>query len=226
MPTPKKIETVEKAKNWYSQSKGLIFTEYSGLSVPELQQLRSSLRETGGEFHVIKNTLLRIALGSDVVEKLPPEFHNGVTATLFVFDNEVNCAKVLTNFAKTNKKLKIKGAFLEDTILSAKEVDEFAKLPPREELIASIAGAITATLSQIAGCIQEMLAGPIRAIGAVADKLGASQTVSQEGTPSEETKTEETKTEEEKPAEDTTTTTENVSEAEATSEKPTESKEE
>lgn len=221
MPTPKKIETVEKAKNWYSQSKGLIFTEYSGLSVPELQQLRRNLRETGGEFHVIKNTLLRIALGSEVIEKLPSEFHNGVTATLFVFDNEVNCAKVLANFAKTNTKLKIKGAFLEETILTAKEVDEFAKLPPREELIASIAGVITATLSQLAGCIQEVLAGPVRAIGAVADKLGASEAVSSGGTHSEETKPEE-----KKPAEDITTTTENISDAETTSEQPTESKEE
>jgi len=222
MPTPKKIETVEKAKNWFSQSKGLIFTEYSGLSVPDLQELRRTLRETGGEFHVIKNTLLRIALGSEVTEKLPHEFHNGVTATLFVFDNEVNCAKVLVNFAKANSKLKIKGAFLEETVLTAKEVDEFAKLPPREELIASIAGAISATLSQLAGCIQEMLAGPIRAIGAVADKLGASEAAS-----SEETKAEEAKTEEETPAEEIATTiSEVVSQAETTSEEPTESKEE
>lgn len=173
MATPKKIDTVEAARNWHSKAIGLIFTEYSGLSVSEMQELRKNVRDSGGEFRVIKNTLLRLALGQGTIEKLPDEFHNGPTATVFVLRDEAGCAKSLATFAKTHQALKIKGAFLDGTVLTDKEVDALSKLPSKQELLSMIVGLVAAPISNIVTCVNEILAGPVRAVAAIAEKGGA-----------------------------------------------------
>ncbi len=65
MPTAEKAKNIEKAKEWYSNSSGVVFTDYRGLQVKEMQALRSDLRKKGAEIHVLKNTLFRIAAGDD-----------------------------------------------------------------------------------------------------------------------------------------------------------------
>ena len=182
MPTAEKAKTIEQAKDWYSRSAGVIFTDYRGLKVQEIQQLRRDLRKKGAEIHVLKNTLFRIAAGEDAA-KLPNDLHNGPTAVAFVFENETECAKALLDYAKTNKKLTVKGGFFGGRAFNAKEVEAFAALPPRDVLIAQVIGAIAAPLSNLVGVIEALYADPIRVIGAVADKVA-------EGSPLPEPKTE------------------------------------
>ncbi len=110
MPTAEKSRTIEQAKEWYAKSAGIVFTDYRGLKVKELQELRSNLRAKGGEIHVLKNTLFRIAAGDDTA-KLPAELHNGTTAFTFVYENEAEVTKALLDYAKSSKKLIIKGGF-------------------------------------------------------------------------------------------------------------------
>lgn len=212
MATPKKIDTVETARNWHNNAIGLIFTEYSGLSVSEMQELRKNVRESGGEFRVIKNTLLRLALGQDTIEKLPNEFHNGPTATVFVLRDEAGCAKSLATFAKTHQALKIKGAFLDGAVLTDKEVDALSKLPSKQELLSMIVGLVAAPISNIVTCVNEILAGPARAVSAIAEKGGA---VVEEPAKSA---TEEIKTEEEPQQEIKETPTESSETIESTNE--------
>lgn len=170
MPTEAKAQVIEQAKDWYSRSQGIVFADYRGLKVKEMQDLRRQLRKKGGEIHVIKNTLFRVAAGDDI-EKIPAEFHNGTTAVAFFYENESECAKVLTDYAVASKKLVIKGGFFGGKSFDAKSVDAIAKLPPRDQLIAQVIGAIAAPLSNLVGVVEALYADPIRVIGAVADKV-------------------------------------------------------
>ena len=170
MPTAEKSRTIEQAKEWYSQSAGVVFADYKGLKVKELQELRANLRSKGGEIHVLKNTLFRIAAGDDVA-KLPADLHNGTTAFTFVFENEAEVAKALLDYAKSSKKLVVKGAFFGGKSFTAPEVQTLSELPPKDVLISMVIGLIAAPISNLVGTVEALYADPIRTIGAVADKV-------------------------------------------------------
>lgn len=170
MPTAEKAESIEQAKEWYSSAKGLVFTDYRGLKVKEMQALRAAIRAKGGELHVLKNTLFRIAAGDDTA-KFPEDLHNGPTAVAFVFENESEVAKSIFDYALTHKSLQVKGGFFNGTAFDAKGVERLSKLPPRDVLLAQIVGAISAPLSNLVSVIEALYADPIRVIGAVADKV-------------------------------------------------------
>lgn len=170
MPTVQKANTIEQAKEWYSRSTGVVFTDYRGLKVKEFQTLRKQLRAKGGEIHVIKNTLFRLAAGDDVA-KLTDDLHNGTTAVAFLYENESEGAKVLVDFATASKKLVIKGGYFGGKAFDAKSVEAISKLPTREVLLSQVIGAIAAPLSNLVGVVEALYADPIRVIGAVADKV-------------------------------------------------------
>jgi large subunit ribosomal protein L10 len=178
MPTPKKAELIEQTKERYSNSVGVIFAEYRGLKVKQLQALRAQLRDKGGDIHVVKNTLFRIAAG-DEAKNLPETLNSGPTAVAFIYKNEADCAKSLLDFALTNKALVVKGGLFKGRSLNGEEVVALSKLPPRDVLIAQVIGAIAAPLSTLVGTVEALYADPIRVIGAVADK------VAEEGAPAD-----------------------------------------
>lgn len=170
MPTQEKEGVIEQAKEWYQKSVGVVFADYRGLQVKEMQGLRANLRSAGGEIHVLKNTLFRKAAADDL-SQLPEEFHNGTTAYAFVYENEPAVAKALVDYARTSKKLVVKGAYFGGKAFNPKEVEQLAELPPRDVLIAQVIGAVAAPLSQLVGTVEALYADPIRTIGAVADKV-------------------------------------------------------
>ena len=171
MPTAEKERSIEQAREWYSKSVGVVFTDYRGLSVKDLQNIRNDLRKKGGELRVVKNTLFRIAAGKDI-ELFPAELHNGTTAIAFVYENESGCAKALVDFARTSRKMTVKGGYFSGQVLDTKQVEALASLPPREVLLAQLIGVIAAPISNLIGTIEALYADPIRTIGAVADKMG------------------------------------------------------
>ena len=173
MPTAEKAQVIDQAKAWYDKSVGVVFTDYRGLSVKEIQGLRADLRKKGGELHVLKNTLFRLAVG-DKVSDLPSEFHNGTTAFAFVYENETDVSKVLVDYARTSKKLVVKGGYFAGKSFTSKEIEALSTLPPRDVLIAQLIGAIAAPLTTLVGTIEALYADPIRVIGAVADKVAES----------------------------------------------------
>ncbi len=210
MPTAVKERTIEQAKEWYSKSSGIVFTDYRGLKVKELQELRANIREKGGELHVLKNTLFRIAAGDDT-SKLPADLHNGTTAFTFVFENEAQVAKALLDYAKSSKKLVIKGGFFGGKAFTSKEVETLSELPSKEVLISQVIGLIASPISDLVGVIEALYADPIRVIGAVADKVA-------EGDPLPTSSTEETPSAEESAPVAEATAESNSTEAEASPE--------
>lgn len=170
MPTTQKAKVIEQTQERYQRSKGVLFTEYRGLKVKELQQLRANLGAKGGEIQVVKNTLFLRAAGDDAAI-IPNELSSGPTAVAFLYENETECAKVLVDFAKTNKNLVVKGGLIGGKAFNDKQVENFSKLPPRDVLIAQVIGTIVAPLSNLVGVVEALYADPIRVIGAVADKV-------------------------------------------------------
>lgn len=170
MPTAEKQKVIEQAKDWYSKSSGVVFADYRGLKVKEIQALRADLRKKGAEIHVLKNTLFRIAAGPDAVS-VSDDLHNGTTAYAFVFENEQDVAKALLDYARISKKLVVKGGFFAGKSLSSAQVEQLSQLPPRDVLISQVIGAIAAPLTTLVGTIEALYADPIRVIGAVADKV-------------------------------------------------------
>ena len=184
MPTAEKAQTIEQAKEWYSKASGVVFTDYRGLKNKEIATLRNDLRKKGGELHVIKNTLFRKAVGDETASGLPADLHNGTTAFAFVFGNEADVAKALLDYARTSRKLVVKGGLFGGKSVDAKGVESISELPPRDVLLAQVIGAVAAPLTTLVGTIEALYADPIRVIGAVADKVGG---VSVDASGSEET---------------------------------------
>ncbi|MBL8047608.1 MAG: 50S ribosomal protein L10 [Chthonomonas sp.] len=171
MPTAEKAAVIDQAREWYQGAAGMVFADYRGLTVKEMQKLRGDLKAKGGDIHVIKNTLFRIAAGEEIVAQLPYEFHNGPTAVAFFTENEAECSKILMDFVTSSKKLAVKGGLFAGKTFDAKQVEALSKLPSREILIAQVIGAIAAPLTNVVGVIEALYAQPIRTIGAVADKV-------------------------------------------------------
>ncbi len=155
-PRPEKVAVVEEVRKRFSESDAVLLTEYRGIKVSELAQLRAALRQAGGEYTVYKNTLVRFAtrdLGLDLDDQL-----TGPTAIAFVptggGGDPVSVAKALREFAKGNPNLVIKGGVLGEKLLSAGDAVALADVAPREELLARLAGLMAAPMQQFAGLLQ------------------------------------------------------------------------
>ena len=157
-----KEELVEQYKKWLSESDGLVLANYRNLSVKDISDLRKEVRDSGGEFHVIKNTLAKRAF-----EESGREFQEGIfsgpTALGVSYDNPTGLAKVLKNFAKDQDVIEIKSGYLADRLMTAEEVVAMADLPSMAEMRAKLLSTIAAPASQLV----RTLAEPGRSLAAV-----------------------------------------------------------
>src|SRR5205807_7621641 len=170
-PRPAKVAVVNEVRDRLSSSDAAILTEYRGLNVTELANLRRSLREAGGQYKIYKNTLVRFAVRELGLEELE-EMLLGPTAIAFVDGDAAAVAKSLRDFARGNPNLIIKGGVLGETILSAKDASALAELPSREQLLAQLAGAMAAPLQNMAGLLKALPQNFAYALRAVADQKG------------------------------------------------------
>lgn len=150
MPTPEKIQAVADIRERLEGAEAVFFTEYRGLSVKAVQELRRSLRESGAEYRVVKMTLAKLAAGEAGMEGLD-EFLSGPTALAFAHGDPVATAKALKDFSKGNAVFVLKAGYLSGDILTPEEVSRLADLEPRDVLLAMIAGAVKAPLFKAAG---------------------------------------------------------------------------
>src|SRR3954451_4267186 len=170
-PRPEKVAVVNEVRERLSSSGGAILTEYRGLNVSELADLRRSLRGAGGQYKIYKNTLVRFALRELGLEELE-EMLLGPTAIAFVDGDAAAVAKSLRDFARGNPNLVIKGGVLGETILSGKDASALAELPSREQLLAQLAGAMAAPLQNMAGLLKALPQNFAYALRALAEQQG------------------------------------------------------
>ncbi|HUP26804.1 MAG TPA: 50S ribosomal protein L10 [Chloroflexia bacterium] len=157
MPTAKKREKVRDLNKLFTSSSVLIFTDYRGLSVSEITNLRRQLRDKGVEYHVAKNTLSTLAANRSGMESMAPML-DGPTAIAFVGDDIAGAAKVLSDFVRTSRILQIRGGLAGRTVLNEYEVGDLTKILPREQYIAKVLGSMNSPVSSMVN----VLSGTIR----------------------------------------------------------------
>jgi large subunit ribosomal protein L10 len=150
MPRPEKVQAVTDIRERLEGAEAVFFTEYRGLSVKAIQELRRSLRDSGADYKVVKMTLARLAAGEAGMEGLD-EFLSGPTALAFAQSDPVATAKALKEFSKGHEVFVLKAGFLSGVILTPEEVSKLAEIEPRDVLLAMIAGAAKAPLFKAAG---------------------------------------------------------------------------
>jgi large subunit ribosomal protein L10 len=158
----RKVELIENYTRWMNQSRGVIVAEYLGLSMKELDDLRNKIREAGGEFHIVKNTLGKLAFDNAGLAYEENVF-SGSTAFGFAFEDAPALAKTMTDFAKSSEFLKIKAGYLSKQQLSADGVKTLADLPPLPVMRGKLLGVLMAPASKLAA----VLAEPGRQVAAV-----------------------------------------------------------
>jgi len=174
-PKPQKVAQVEQIRRWLSASKGVIFTDYRGLNVAQITQLRRQLRQSQTEYHVVKNTLFRLA-AQGLIEDNLSDILQGPTAVAFIHGDEAAAAKAVSDAARELRVLTIKGAVLGGRLYSAEAVQQLAKLPPREVLIAQVLGGLQAPITGLVGTLQGILRDFVYTVQAIADKKSAQGT--------------------------------------------------
>lgn len=168
MAKPEKVAAVAAIAEHFRDSSAAVITEYRGLSVTKLAQLRAALG-TGATYTVAKNTLVRRAAAAAGIEGLD-ELFIGPTAITFVTGEPVDAAKALKTFAKENKALVVKGGYLDGRTLTVDEIDRIADLESREVLLATLAGAMKATTSKAASVFNAPASQMARLAAALQDR--------------------------------------------------------
>jgi large subunit ribosomal protein L10 len=150
-----KEQLVREIADRFSRSKGTVVTDYRGLKVAEVTELRKQLREAGVEYRVLKNTLTRRAVASVELQDLE-QYLAGPTAIAFSFEDPIRPAKILNDFARAHKALELKGGVIEGRIVDGGEVTAIASLPSREGLLSMLLSVLQAPMRNMAYAVQQI----------------------------------------------------------------------
>lgn len=149
-----------------------MFTEYKGLTVAEISELRKTLKEAGAEYKVAKNTLVNIAAKGTPVEAAKDSFV-GPTGIAFGFDDPIAATKKILEYAGKNDKLKVKTGVVDGRLFSQDELKALAKLPPKNVLLSMMAGAFQAPTTKLAGLLNATVTQLAYALNALKEKKTA-----------------------------------------------------
>ena len=152
-----KIDTVAKLTDKFSKANSVVFTNYSGMTMSDLSDMRQKLREISAEFSITKNNLVRIALKDAGLELTDDAVLDGPTATLFAFGDEVAPIAELTKALKASQKGEIKAGFVNGEMINKARVTQLSTLPSKDQLRGQVVGALGAPLYGIVGVLQANL---------------------------------------------------------------------
>jgi len=158
----KKEELVTQYVDWMSGSQAFILTEYVGLTMKDLDELRKKMREVGSEFHIVKNSLCKVAFESTGLQ-YPENTFTGSNAIAFAFEDAPGTAKVVADYSRQSDFVKIKCGYLDNELISSNEIIALAELPPLPVLRAKLLGTILAPATKLV----RTLAEPARQVAAV-----------------------------------------------------------
>ncbi|MDZ7374823.1 MAG: 50S ribosomal protein L10 [candidate division KSB1 bacterium] len=175
MPTPKKVEEVEFLTENIRQAKGIYLTDFTGMTVEEMNELRARLRQEKILYRVVKNTLTRIALERAGFPGQLDSYLEGPTALAFGFDDPVTPARVLRDFARQRPKLRFKASLVDGRVFGAEETEKLADLPPRNELLARLLGQLNAPITGLVWTLHGSLAKLVYVLQAIKEKKEQTQ---------------------------------------------------
>jgi large subunit ribosomal protein L10 len=171
MPTDEKAVVIDELAEQLTRAKLAILTDYRGLSVTALQQLRANLRPHNAEFRIAKNTLTRIAAEKAGIDGLTPML-DGPLALVLAYDDIVAPSKAISDFARTSRVLTVKGGVLDQSIIPAKAIEDLATMPSREELLSKLLGLLNSPAQRLVTVINQPNQGFVRVLNAYAEQKG------------------------------------------------------
>ena len=171
MTRSEKAAVIEAIKANADRASFAVLTEFKGMTVEELTNLRVNLRKAGGEFYVVKNTLARIAFTGGTHDVVKDNFHDN-SAIALGFDDPVAVAKALSDFAKQSKLVQLRCGSLEGKEMSAEQVEALAKLPSKEQLLGQLLGTMNAVPTNFVSLFANVLRGLLYALKAIEEKKG------------------------------------------------------
>ena len=172
MNRSQKSAIIEQLKAQAAAASFSVVTDFKGLSVEELTRLRIAIRESGNEYHVVKNTLARIAFSGSANDSIKDLFKENCAVALGSGD-PVALAKVIAAFAKGSKKFSIRHASLDGKFLSGSDVEALATMPSKPELIARALGTMNAVPTNFVCLFANILRGLLYALKAIEEKKAA-----------------------------------------------------
>lgn len=170
MPTARKKETVKELNQLLNNSQVLIFTDYRGLKVSDLKNLRRQLRDKGVEYHVAKNTLTELAAKRAGLDSLG-NLLDGPTGIAFVGQDIPGAAKVIQDFARTSRIMTVRGGLAGKQVLNADQVGDLTKILTREEYISRVMGSLNSPVSSLVGVMANTVRGLVNVLQAYVDKM-------------------------------------------------------
>jgi len=168
----KKEEVLKDLVDKFGRSKSVVFADYRGLDVASISDLRSKLREEDAEMKVAKKTLIKLAAKDDV-GKLDEAGMEGPVVATFSYEDPLSGVRILYKFSKGNENLKLLGGIVDGKVVGPDVIQQYAKLPSREELLAKLIGSMNAPLSGFVGIGNSLVAGIVRALSAYKDTMPA-----------------------------------------------------
>lgn len=174
MPTAEKEATVTAVSEMFARSRGIFLTDFSGLNVGTMTDLRSRLRKASSSYLVVKNRLTAIAADQAGFSGLR-EYLKGPTGIVFTEDDPTQPAKILADFTKRPVPLKIKSGIVEKTLYTGPQVEQLASIPPREVLLTQVVSAIQGPLAGLAMCLQAIPQKLVGTLHALAEKRQAEE---------------------------------------------------
>lgn len=169
MARPDKEAVVAELEEKFSTAKSMVVTDYMGLDVAAITELRKQLREAGVDYKVVKNTLARIAAKNAEIEEIN-DFFVGPTAIAFGIEDAVSPAKVLVDFSKDHDELEIKGGALNGEVINIDKVKSLAEIPPKDVLLAKAFAGMKAPLSGLVNVLQGNLRGLVQVLNQIKEQ--------------------------------------------------------
>jgi large subunit ribosomal protein L10 len=166
----KKEEILQELIDKFGKSKSIVFTDYRGLDVAGISDLRRKLSENDAEMKIAKKTLISLAAKENKIE-IDPSSMEGPVAATFSYKDPFSGIQALFKFSKENDKLKLLGGVINGEAVGPEVIEKYAKLPSHEELLAKFIGSINAPVSGFVGTLGNVLGGFVRAISAYKDTL-------------------------------------------------------
>jgi len=171
-PKPKKVETVRELTDKVGRARGIFFTEYKGLTVAEMTDLRRQCYQHHAEYMICKNTFTRMVMKEKGYEQALPQFV-GPTGLVFGFDDPTAAAKLLHEYAAKNEKLILKGGIFEGKIISKKDIEAIKDLPNREQALAMLFAAINGPVQSFYNVISAIIRDFVSVVDQIAEKKKA-----------------------------------------------------
>ncbi len=166
MARPEKEAAVQEITKAFQDAASIFVTDYQGLNVEKISELRRNCREKSVEYKVVKNTLARIAARNAGFEEMA-EYLQGPSAIAYTFEDPSNPAKVISDFAKDNNRPEIKMSLFEGVFYGPEKVKQIAELPTKDELLAKMVGSLKSPIQGAVGCLGGLFSNLVRTLDAV-----------------------------------------------------------